>query len=262
MSDLSKVKLLEEEFDDIFEDLIGKSEKNVQYVCFINDHSGSMKGNREQSRTNFNEYLTSIKKHAKEIQTIVSVIDFDDTIKVDTENVLAENVEPLNDYWIGGMTALHDAIGYGISTVRKLMDRDPRENKAALFFINTDGWENASSDYDYDSITKLIKEMEDTGKWTFTWVAEGLSKQEAHKLSGGLSAMSIGNTVSFDKSASGYKSGLHSTVRGVNAYYNARIEGATQVDNFFNDTTKVEDSTDDGKYKAKVEGMTGGGEHG
>lgn len=233
------------EFDDIMGDLVPLSD-DITYVCFVMDHSGSMGYNQQQSLTNFNEYLKNIQDKAEEknMQTVVTVVDFDSKIKVPVDNILAEKVQPLKEYWIGGTTALYDAIGHGINTVRRLMDNDPRENKAALFFINTDGFENASQEFKQEQLQKIIKELEDTKKWTFTFLAEGIDQAVISNLS----QFSTGNTVSFNKSVDGYKMSLNSTIRGVNAYYNARVDGKTQVDNFHQNNDTIDDS----------KGMSGG----
>ena len=230
------------EFDDIMGDLVELSD-SVTYVCFVMDHSGSMGKNQDKSRTNFNEYLSTVQTEAKNMQTVVSVIDFDDVISVPVDNVIAENVKPLTEYWIGNTTALYDAIGRGITQIRKLMDNDPREDKAAIFFINTDGWNNDSKEFTQEQIQEVIKELEDSEKWTFTFLAEGIDKE----VIANLSQMSAGNTMAFDKSDAGYKMSLNSTKRGISAYYSARNMGDTQVSNFHDQAGNAGDPGDGSK---------------
>ena len=226
-----------QEFADIMGDFVNLSD-SVTYVCFVMDHSSSMTWNRKQSLSNFNEYLKKVQNEAEEksMQTVVTVVDFDSKSNVLVDNVLAKDVKLLKEYWIGRGTALYDAIGRGIHTVIRLMNNDPREDKAALFFINTDGFENASQVFKKDQLQKIIKELEDTKKWTFTFLAEGIDKRAVARLS----RYSVGNTVSFNKSADGYSMSLLSNIRGIQAYYNARQDGQTQVVNFHNqDTTEA-----------------------
>ena len=226
------------EFDDIMGDFVELSD-SVTYVCFVMDHSGSMGTNQEQSMSNFNEYLKTVQNEAKDMQTVVTVIEFDDKIKTSVDNVLAELVNESNEYWIGNTTALYDAIGQGITTIRRLMDNDPREDKAAIFFINTDGWENASKEFTQEQLQKVIKDLEDTEKWTFTFLAEGIDAAVVGKLSD----FAAGNTMSFDKSPVGYKMSLNSTKQGISAYYSARQVGETQVKNFHNDANDPGDGS-------------------
>lgn len=225
----------EKEFDDILGDLIKKSE-SVTYVCFVMDHSGSMSGNREISVRNFNEQLKTLKERTKNMQTLVSIIEFDFNVKPINKNKLIEEIEPMKDYWIGGTTALYDAIAVGVSTVRSLMDKDPREDKAALMLIQTDGAENASQDYPGEDgrkrLKKLIKELEDTGKWTFTFLAEDIEKEMIADIAP-MAAMS--NTVSYSKDAVGYQTSLNSTKRGLTKYFAARDQGITSISDFYTD---------------------------
>jgi uncharacterized protein YegL len=244
----TEIQNFKQEFDDIMGDLVEEC-NNVTYVCFIMDHSGSMGWNQKQSLSNFNEYLATVKKEAEDdMQTVVTVIEFDNTIKVAVDNQLVEDVEMLTEYWIGGATALYDAIGTGINTIRKLMDHDPRENKAAIFFINTDGYENASTEFSQENLKNIMQDLEDSGKWTFTFLAEGLDVEEANQITGVLTAQAAGNTVSFAKSAAGYQQSLTSNVKGIQAYYSARKMGDTQVFNFH----QTGDTHDDGGEEGNV----------
>lgn len=248
MSDFKK------EFDDIMGDFVELSD-SITYVCFVMDHSGSMKINKDRSLSNFNEYLKTVQKEAGDMQTVVTVIEFDDKIRVPIKNALASHVPESNEYWIGGSTALYDAIGQGIGVIRGMMDNDPREDKAAIFFINTDGWENASSEFTQEKIQEMIKELEETEKWTFTFLAEGIDKAAVSHLS----VMAAGNTMSFDKSVAGYKMSLNSTRDGIEAYYSARKLGDTQVSNFHANAGDSNDNKTGDKGGALV---AGGGEHG
>ena len=227
------------EFDDIMGDFVKLSD-SVTYVCFVMDHSGSMGINQEQSMSNFNEYLKTVQKEAKDgMQTMVTVIEFDNKIKTPVDAMPAESIEPLKEYWIGGTTALYDAIGLGITAIRRLLDVDPREDKAAIFFINTDGWNNASREFTQEQLQKVIKELEDTEKWTFTFLAEGIDQAVV----AGLSDFAAGNTMSFDKSNAGYKMSLNSTKKGIQSYYSARKLGDTQVYNFHNNANDPGDGS-------------------
>lgn len=226
------------EFDDILGDLVKKS-KSVTYVCFVMDHSGSMGTCATMARESFNEQLKILQENPdKEMQTLVSIIEFDFTVKPINKNKLVDEIKPMNNYWIGGTTAYYDAIAIGISTIRSLMDRDPREDKAALMLIQSDGEENASQDFagtdGQKRLKELIKELEETGKWSFTFLAEGIDKE--HVVSD-LHAM-VGNVMSYGKDARGYKMSLNSTKRGLGKYFASRKLGETQTMSFHGDDSQ------------------------
>lgn len=185
----------------------------VTYVAIISDHSGSMGDPIDPSTapivlkktlamSNFNEQISTLKLESEEgMETIVSVIEFDNEILCPYDNVPIEDVEPLTSYWTRGMTSLYDAIAYGISRIDKHMREDEREDKAALVIIETDGFENSSDDYSKSSgggkrIKSLIEEMENAGNWTFTFLGAGIDEKFATDLgmvSGNIQTTRAGN---------------------------------------------------------------------
>ena len=225
-------------FDDLIEDLVGKSD-SVTYVCFVMDHSGSMRNNKKQSMSNFNEQL-KVLKDKKDMQTLVTIVEFDNEVKVPVKNQLVEETSELDKYWTGGMTALYDGISYGIATVRSMMDKDPRDDKAALVLVQTDGGENASSDYQGEegrkAINKLREELEDTGKWSFVFLAEGIDEKLAADL--GVAAMS---TMSYNKNDRGYQKAAWAATAGLDKYMMSRRVGETQTKAFFAADDKKEE---------------------
>jgi hypothetical protein len=222
----------------------------VTYACFIQDHSGSM-GSRinhhdlsspkksEMAVENYNEQLAKLKKEADEtMEVIVSVIEFDDEIKCPIENVNINTLEPIDDYWVGGTTALYDAIALGIHVTNTKMDSDPREDKAAILVIQTDGFENASSDFHGEEGRKRLKElietMESKGNWSFTFLGEGIDKKQAEEMGGGLGVA----TANIMYSASNQDSIKHShevTQDGLGEYMTMRKAGDTQTKAFYKD---------------------------
>lgn len=170
---------------------LGFKEEAVTYVGIIGDHSGSMgevidegKLKSELAKSNFNEQLATLKKESEEgMETLVTVIEFDNEIICTHDNVPVEEIEPLKEYWTRGMTSLYDSIAYGINRIKSRMEADSRDNKAALIIVETDGYENSSSDYHGEEgrqrLRDLIKELEATGRWTFTFLGAGLEKEFA-----------------------------------------------------------------------------------
>lgn len=237
---------------------LGFKEQGVTYVAIIGDHSGSMgefidkemtKKKSDLAMSNFNEQIVSLQEEADEtMQFLVTVIDFDNEILCSHDNVDIININPLEDYWTRGMTSLYDAIGYGVSMIQNKMDKDPRKDKAALVIIETDGYENSSKDYEGDEgrnrLRILIKELEDSGNWTFTFLGAGLDEKFAASF-----GMALGNTVVPD--------GLGDTVQaysmqaaGVKNFANLRKRGMTQTMNFYsgdpvNDSDEEEEKSND-----------------
>jgi hypothetical protein len=74
-----------------------------------------------------------------------------------------------------GSTALYDAIGM---TTRKLNENIGTELisdiATAVVVIITDGYENSSRQFDLAQIKSMIRELEATGKWTFSYLGATL----------------------------------------------------------------------------------------
>ena len=120
-------------------------------VVFILDKSGSMSGSEDNTISSFNEYLEREKKN--KYNTLVSTILFSDNYYYLHKRENIKNIKHLTnrDYYVGGCTALYDALGNTINYFKKA------NTDKVLFIIITDGYENASLEFNKSKITKLIK---------------------------------------------------------------------------------------------------------
>ena len=124
-------------------------------VVFILDKSGSMGGQEENTISSFNEYLEKEKKN--EYDTYITTVLFSDNYNILHDRVNVKNVKKLinKDYFVGGCTALYDALGNTINSIKT------KDTDKVLFIIITDGYENASKEYNQKTIKKLIKDNKD-----------------------------------------------------------------------------------------------------
>lgn len=129
-----------------------RKQNNKMDVVFILDKSGSMYGSEADTIGGYNSY---IEENINENSSVTTVL-FDNQIKYLSENVDIKDVRKLTleDYRVGGCTALYDAIG---EVITKL---DKKKSKKALIIITTDGYENASIKYTSHLIKEMIKEHE------------------------------------------------------------------------------------------------------
>ena len=113
-------------------------------VVFILDKSGSMSGSEESTISSFNEYLEKEKKN--NYKTRITTILFSDDYSYLYKGADVSKVSPLtrDDYFVGGCTALYDAIGSSINYI------DRCDTDKVLFIIITDGYENASKEFYWD----------------------------------------------------------------------------------------------------------------
>ncbi len=139
-------------------------------VVFILDRSGSMSGSEEHTISSFNEYLEREKKN--KYNTKITTVLFDHDYEYLHNRVEVSKVKPLTnkDYYVRGCTALYDALGNSIS----LMER--KDTDKVLFIIITDGYENASKEYDNKKIKRLIKKHSD---WEFIYIGADIDSYAA-----------------------------------------------------------------------------------
>lgn len=139
-------------------------------VVFILDKSGSMSGSEENTISSFNEYLEKEKKN--KFKTTITTVLFSDDYKYLHNGIDVRKVKPITnkDYYVGGCTALYDALGNTIQTI------DKKDTDKVLFIIITDGYENASREYDNNNIRSLIKKHKD---WEFIYIGADIDSYAA-----------------------------------------------------------------------------------
>ena len=155
------------------------------YYHIILDQSGSMQDCIAPTISGFNEQLQvvqSMEERFPEQEVTIGLTRFNNEI-MDTYTAQKPAVaQPLDRqvYVPHGGTALLDAIG---KTVLKLQERTAadmqRGEATVVVVILTDGYENASRLFTLPGIRQLIKELEETGKWTFSFLGATLNAMKA-----------------------------------------------------------------------------------
>ena len=80
------------------------------------------------------------------------------------------------EYYVRGCTALLDAVGkaiHHIGNVHKYARKEDRPEKT-LFVITTDGMENASREYTYDRVRRMISQQKETHGWEFIFLGANI----------------------------------------------------------------------------------------
>ena len=151
--------------------------KNTKTIYhFIIDQSGSMSGMEEQTIAGFNEQLKTLKELQIEYpdqKYLISLTLFDSQVNRIINNGNVGQLEDLNPgfYRPNGSTALLDAIGKAIYDIKTDFGQQINNNEASVVVvILTDGYENASRLYSYHDVAYLIKQLDETGKWTFSFL--------------------------------------------------------------------------------------------
>ena len=149
--------------------------KGLTELVFILDRSGSMEGLEKDTIGGFNSMLKKQKKEEGEAN--VTTVLFDDEIEVIHDRFDIDIVKPMTDedYFVRGCTALLDAIGCTIKKVDNIQKRLPKAHRAekVIFVITTDGYENASQEYSYKMIKKMIEAKQESG-WQFIFMGANI----------------------------------------------------------------------------------------
>ena len=176
-----------------------RSKKKRIFNLVIIDESGSMQSIKKEAIDSVNETIQTIraaqKKHTEQEQ-FVSVVTFNDDVKHVVDCVSVNDVKELSDetYIPARCTALYDAMGISINNLR----RKVKEDDTVLVTVVTDGYENASHEYNGNAIKALVDEMKAKG-WIFAYIGanQDVEAVAAH--------ISITNVLNFEASAVGTK---------------------------------------------------------
>lgn len=138
------------------------------------DESGSMESIRKPAIESLNETLQSIQRaqsvHQEYQKHFVTLVCFNaEGIKTIYDVVPVEEISMVgnDDYQPNNCTPLYDAMGSCISKLRCRLNSS--ENNQVLVTIITDGYENASKEYDKKMIRHLVQELQNTG-WVFVYI--------------------------------------------------------------------------------------------
>jgi len=150
------------------------------YYLLIVDSSSSMTSLTDTTISGVNEQIDSIKQLEKEFpdqEYVMDFIHFNSNVTVAYTDKKASLLEHINNdsYKCFGMTALLDAMGKGIQDLNSRIQKEIESGDAsAVVVIITDGEENSSHTFDGKKIKSIIEELQNTGRWTFTFVGANI----------------------------------------------------------------------------------------
>jgi hypothetical protein len=180
----------------VTEEYIDVPNEKTHIICIL-DRSGSMSSIMNDSIGGFNTFLNQQKELPDEATITVAL--FDDKYELLYDNVDIKKAKELTsaEWYPRGTTALYDAIGKTINTEKanfsKLGDEKPSK---VLVCVVTDGYENASKEFNINNIKSLIKDCEKQD-WNFIYLA---ANQDAFSVG---SSFGISGSNTFTYTASG-----------------------------------------------------------
>ena len=201
------------------------------YVFLILDKSGSMESVKDETISHFNEQLQTVQSsQAKNMENVVSLTTFNDSVEEVFFKKAAADVSELTskEYKPRGMTCMLDAVGAVLDKAESIEDIG-NENVSCLMVILSDGRENSSRKYSYADIAERIQKLQDTDRWTFTYIGANQDLSEVSK------QLNIpkGNTLTFDSTSVGVKQMDKKQKKYLGAYFTARSYGTSSTRGFY-----------------------------
>ena len=226
-----------------------------QYLAFIRDHSGSMRGLGKQAAKDYNSQIASVQDAAKKynIDTIVSVIKCGigpGVGRVERE-IINSNVHVLrpineNTYEVNGnSTPLFDSVGEVIELFKAVPDYTSLD-VSFLVLVITDGQDNASPKWKF-KIGNEVLSLQASDRWTFVFrVPRGYRNS--------LKSLGIpeGNILEWDQTEHGLFTSTTATLSAVDTFYATRSKGGTSTRCFYSNLDNVSKE----KVKATLENIS------
>ena len=157
-----------------------KKNNNITELVFILDRSGSMSGLESDTVGGFNTMIEKQKK--QNAPCYVSTVLFNHTSEVLYDRVKLGEVQKMkeDDFFVGGSTALMDAIGGAIHHIGNIHKYIRPEDVPAntMFVIMTDGMENASRNYNSDRVKQMIERQKKRYGWEFLFIGANIDAVE------------------------------------------------------------------------------------
>lgn len=150
--------------------------KNLTEMVFILDRSGSMQSLTSDTIGGFNSMIESQKN--EEGEAYVTTVLFNSSYDILHDHVNIHDIKPITskEYCAFGCTALLDALGNTINSIGNRLSNTPEDERPdkVIFVITTDGFENASQEFDKKTVKEMIEHQQDKYSWQFMFLGANM----------------------------------------------------------------------------------------
>ncbi len=157
--------------------------KGLTELVFILDKSGSMGGLEADTIGGYNSMLK--KQREVEGECFVTTALFNNNYELLHDRIDIRAINPITEkeYYVGGMTALIDAIGRTIHKIDNAQRHTVEGYRAekVMFVIITDGMENASREYSAEKVRSQIEYQKREFGWEFIFLGANIDAVKTAK---------------------------------------------------------------------------------
>ncbi len=150
--------------------------KDLTELVFILDRSGSMSGLEGDTIGGYNAMLEKQKKESGEV--IITTVLFDDKYELLHDRINLRGIAAITDkeYYVRGSTALLDAVGKTINKIGNVQKHTAEDERAehVMFVITTDGMENASREFSYEKVRRMIEHQKGKYGWEYIFLGANI----------------------------------------------------------------------------------------
>ena len=207
--------------------------KTRVFNLIILDESGSMQSIKKEAIDNVNETVQTIRYAEQENENqehFISLITFNNEVKTVYDCVPAVEVREFSSktYHPNRCTALYDAMGMSLNALRPKVTEEDR----ILVTVVTDGYENASREYNSEAIKALVDELKKEG-WVFAYIGANQNVERT------AATISITNTMVFHTTSEGTQNMTQSVNRSRKKFFarlsDVSFNAAVENECFFDD---------------------------
>lgn len=154
--------------------------KGSTELVFVLDKSGSMAGLESDTIGGFNAMLNKQKVVAGECRITTVLFDHRCLLLHDRIDIRAVSPMTEREYFVGGSTALLDAVGMAVHKLEAVRESTAEAYRAekVVFVIITDGAENASREYSAPQVRAMIQRERAEHGWEFIFLGANIDAVE------------------------------------------------------------------------------------
>ncbi len=148
---------------------MSKDERKKTYIAYLLDETGSMAPYADSTLKAMDAYIAELQSEDKDDTWLTLALFNSHRYDVVLDNIPVKEYER-PEYKANYSTPLYDSIARLVDHVKQTR----KKKQAVLFVIQTDGYENASKEHNKETITTLIKELQDEKGWQFVFLGANI----------------------------------------------------------------------------------------